>query len=66
MPDAEADSKAVEVERITIDAARGVLGDLVARADYAGTTSIITRYGKDAAALVGIKEWERLRSLDAA
>lgn len=66
MADAGTDSKPTELETISIDDARDVLGDLVARADYAGTQTIITRYGKPAAVLIGIKELERLRELDAA
>lgn len=51
-------------EVMAIDAARDVLGDLVARADYAGTRTIITRYGKEAAAIIGIRDLQRLEALD--
>lgn len=67
MGTSETDRKPFEdVERVSIDAARDTLGDLVARADYAGTPAIITRYGKDAAVLVGFGEWMRRCALDTA
>lgn len=60
MANRESEGNPAEVETMSIDTARDVLGDLVARADYAGTPTIITRYGKDAAVVVGIKDFRRL------
>ena len=54
--------KPADLESISIDAARDTLGDLVARADYGGTATIITRYGKEAAVLLGVKDYARLIS----
>ena len=49
---------------LSIDNARDVLGDLVARADYGNERTIITRYNKPAAALVPMKDLQRLLALD--
>lgn len=59
---AETDRKPAVLESISIDAARDTLGDLVARADYGGEAMIITRYGKEAAVLLGVKDYARLVS----
>lgn len=64
MPDPQVDSKS-EVETLSIDAARPILGDLVNRADYIGTPTVLTRYGKAVAAIVPIRDLDRLRELDA-
>ena len=48
------------MERVTIDVIRDKLGDFMIAAEYAGTPSIITRYGKDCVVLVSVKEYERL------
>jgi len=66
MADAANNSKDTETPVLSIDEARPALGDLVARADYAGGRTVITRYGKEAAAIVSMKDLERLRELDAA
>lgn len=59
MPDPQVDSKS-EVETLSIDAARPILGDLVNRADYIGTPTVLTRYGKAVAAIVPIRDLEKL------
>lgn len=61
----ESEGNPTEVESMSIDSARDVLGDLVARADYAGTPTVITRYGKDAAVVVSMRDFNRLRQLTA-
>lgn len=59
MPDPQVDSKS-EIETLSIDAARPILGDLVNRADYTGTPTVLSRYGKAVAAIVSIRDLERL------
>jgi len=39
---------------VTIESARATLGDLVARAQMTGESTLITRYGKPAAVLVPV------------
>jgi len=56
----------VTAESFGLEGARKTLGDLVIRAGYGNERIVITRKGKPTAALVGIRDLERLRSLDAA
>lgn len=48
------------------DEARRVFADLLARAGHKDERVVITLYGREHAALVGMKDLERLRALDAA
>jgi prevent-host-death family protein len=41
---------------VTIESARATLGDLVARAQMTGESTLITRYGKPAAVLVPVSQ----------
>lgn len=50
---------------VGIRRAREILGDLVSRAGYGNERIVIVRHGKQAAALIGVKDLERLRALDA-
>jgi len=47
------------------DEARKSFGELLARVGHRGERVVITLYGKEHAALVGMKDLERLRALDA-
>lgn len=63
------ESKADEsdtADGIGIIRARETLGDLVNRAGFGNERIPITRHGKQVAAIVGMKDLERLRKLDAA
>lgn len=51
-------------EGISLRAARTCLGDLVIRAGVLDERIVITRNGKQAAALIGIRDLERLRAFD--
>lgn len=44
--------------------ARDILGDLVARASYGNERIVITKHGKDAAALIGMRDFGKLRASD--
>ncbi len=48
------------------DEARRAFADLLARAGHKDERIVITLYGREHAALIGMKDLERLRSLDAA
>jgi prevent-host-death family protein len=63
MADGTAERK--EETEIGAEAARIGLTELMGRAAFAGERFILTRNGKPAAALVPIKDLERLRELDA-
>lgn len=69
MPD-ESDRKDEDAndtpEGVGIIRARAVLGELVNRAGFGNERIPITRNGKQVAALVGMRDLERLRALDAA
>lgn len=54
------------LEAVAIDVARDTLGDLVIRAGVARERIVITRHGKQTAALVSIADLERLQKLDGA
>lgn len=60
-PDADESESA---EGIGVAEAREVLGDLVLRAAYGNERVMITRKGRASAALIGMKDLERLRQLD--
>lgn len=51
---------------IGIEMARARLGDLVLRAGYGNERITLTRKGKPVAALVGLKDLNRLQECDAA
>lgn len=52
-------------EGVGLVRARDIIGDLVARASYGNERIVITRHGRQVAALVGMRDLERLRALDA-
>lgn len=52
-------------EGVGIIRAREILGDLVNRAGFGGERIPILRNGRQLAAIVGVKDLERLRALDA-
>lgn len=59
------ESKAATREpTIQSDEARRSFGDLLARAGHKDERIVITLYGKEHAALIGMKDLERLRALD--
>ena len=58
------ESKAIA--QVSSDDARRNLAELLARAGHKEERIVITLYGREHAALVPIKDLERLRSLDAA
>ena len=62
----EEDDDVETAEGIGLKAAKYSLGDLVNRANYTNERIPLTRNGKPIAALIGLKDLERLRALDAA
>lgn len=52
-------------EGIGLELARSTLGDLVLRAGFGNERVVLTRKGRQIAAIVGLKDLERLRALDA-
>ena len=54
----------IMIEKIGAVEARNHLGELLARVRYAGERFLITRDGKEAAALVGVEDLERLERLE--
>jgi prevent-host-death family protein len=48
---------------VGIGRAREIFGELVSRASYGGERIIIVKHGKRAAALIGLKDLERLAAL---
>lgn len=52
------------VKKVGAVEARTKLGELLARAQYAGERFIITKDGKDAAALLSVAELQRLERLE--
>jgi prevent-host-death family protein len=60
------DSEGKDVVRVSSDEARRTLADLLARAGHREEPVVITLYGKDHAALISMKDFERLRALDGA
>lgn len=53
-------------EGIGLELARATLGDLVLRAGFGNERIVLTRKGKQTAALIGMKDLKRLLELDAA
>jgi prevent-host-death family protein len=53
-------------EVVSVETARDTLGRFVLRAGFGNERVIITYHGEERAALIGLKDLERLRSLDAA
>ena len=51
-------------EGVGIIRAREILGDLVNRAGFGNERVLLTRNGKQIAALIGLRDLERLRTLD--
>lgn len=51
---------------VSIEEARASLGTLVIDASVANKRRVITRHGKRAAAIIGLRDLDRLESLDAA
>lgn len=67
--DDQFDSKTDEAEEpsgVGIVRARDILGELVNRAAFGNERIVITRNDKQVAGLVGMRDLERLRQLDAA
>jgi len=54
----------IMVEKIGAVEARNRLGELLARVRYAGERFLITRDGKETAALIGVEDLERLERLE--
>jgi prevent-host-death family protein len=59
----KADTKLIEA---SADDVRRTLGDFLSRAGFGNERIVIVRHGKQIAALVGMKDVERLRALEAA
>lgn len=67
MPAASAESKLTTKETtVSSDEIRRNLADALARAGHRDERVIITLYNKEHAALIGMKDLERLRELDLA
>jgi prevent-host-death family protein len=69
MADQEMDGKdapTMEVDSIPVSDVGARLSELVNRAGYANERIVLTRHGKQTAALIGMSDLERLRALDAA
>lgn len=64
--EAEHKTAELEVEEISAEDIRRQFGDLLVRAGFGGERFIITRHGKQTAAIVSMKDYERLRAFDAA
>jgi prevent-host-death family protein len=65
----QADGKAATEgaeDGVSVERARTMLGELVLRAGYGNERILLTRRGKRAAALIGLRDLERLRALDVA
>lgn len=56
----------MDVEAIPVSDVQARLSELVNRAGFGNERIVLTRHGKQAAALIGLKDLERLRALDAA
>ncbi len=63
--EAEHKTAELEVEEISAEDIRNRFGDLLVRAGFGGERFIVTRHGKPTAAIVSMKDYERLRALDA-
>jgi prevent-host-death family protein len=51
---------------VSVEVARDTLGRFVLRAGFGNERVVITYHGEERAALIGMKDLERLRALDAA
>ncbi len=58
------DERTNEMDSVGIDRLRDIAGELVNHAGYGDKRIPITRNGKEVAALVGLRDLERLRALD--
>lgn len=58
--------ESVTDDGVGLELARATLGELVLRAGFGNERIPITRHGKQTAALIGIRDLEKLRSTDAA
>ena len=54
------------LEHISIDGIRDILGDICNRAYFGNERIVITRYGADAAVVIGLRDFARLLRADAA
>jgi prevent-host-death family protein len=63
---AQAETESKDGGAVSSDDARKSFADLLARAGHKDERVVITLYGKEHAALIGMKDLERLRALDAA
>lgn len=63
---AEQDANGKERDNATVssDEARKTFADLLARAGHKDERVVITLYGKEHAALIGLRDLDRLRKLD--
>ena len=61
---AQQDTESKEDATVSSDEARRTFADLLARAGHKDERVVITLYGKEHAALIGLKDLERLRALD--
>lgn len=66
MADVKPESKNAEAEEVAASDLRDRLTELMNRARYGGEQFILTTNGKPSAALVSMRDLERLRALDAA
>jgi prevent-host-death family protein len=60
------DEPTMDVEAIPVSDVQARLSELVNRAGFANERIVLTRHGKQTAALIGLKDLERLRSMDTA
>lgn len=61
---AQQDTQGKDTGSVSSDEARKTFADLLARAGHKDERVVITLYGKEHAALIGIRDLERLRKLD--
>lgn len=61
---AHPNSESKESATVSSDEARRTLAELLARAGHKDERIVITLYNKEHAALIGMKDLERLRALD--
>lgn len=66
MENVESERKNDTAEEVAATDVRGRLTELMNRAAYNGARFIVTVHGKPSGAIVGVKDLERLRALDAA
>jgi prevent-host-death family protein len=64
-PERNPAESAKETEGVNLEFARANIGTLVIDAGVANKQIVITRHGKPLAALIGLRDLERLRALDA-